>query len=410
MHVSMPCRLWRVGMSERPIDSAPAMPTPTVSLQRIQGVALLTLERPQALNALSYVMIRELTAHLQACRVDPEVQAVVLRGSGAKAFCAGGDVLEVYRDAREKRATWLDFFADEYRLDYAIHTFEKPFVALLDGITMGGGMGLVQGAQWRVTTERSRLAMPETRIGFVPDVGATYFLSRLPVALGLYLAMTGAELSGPDAVCCGLADVCVPSASLEKLQARLESLVGFNDLGIALREILSSAAGGASEISAWSTSIFAPRLPMQMPWIERHFVPEYSVMEIAASLRVRLTQADVDDDERHWLQASLAALSSHSPTMLCVTREAVLRGACQGLAEAFRMELGIVKHAIEEGDFCEGVCTRLIERGRAPAWRPPTLAEVSPEHVAIFFRPPWANAAHPLAALGVSSAAAPDAD
>lgn len=392
-------------MSEQNVDSANAASAPSVTLQRIQGVALLTLERPKALNALSYGMVRELAAHLQAFRADPQVRAVVLRGSGGRAFCAGGDVLEIYRGAREKDAGWLDFFADEYRLDYAIHTFEKPFVALLDGITMGGGMGLAQGAQWRVSTERSRLAMPETRIGFVPDVGATYFLSRLPLALGLYLALTGANLSGPDAVSCGLADACVPSAVLENLEARLESLAASNDVSTALREMFGAAAASHAETSA---PIPAPRLPAQLPWIEQHFNPGHSVTEISASLRARLEQASAED-ERQWLQTCLEALSSHSPTMLCVAREAVLRGAHQGLADAFRMELGIVKHAVEEGDFCEGVCTRLIERDRAPAWRPPTLAEVSPEHVASFFTSPWAAAAHPLAALGVSAAAAQDA-
>ena len=170
----------------------------TVLVSVVNRVAVLTLNRPGALNALSHRMVRELAEHVERCRTDERIIALVLRGNGDKGFCAGGDVRALYHAAQEGLAggtpSWQSFFIDEYRLDFALHAFPKPIVALLDGITMGGGMGLAQAASLRIATERSKIAMPETRIGFVPDVGATRFLSVMPLELELYVGLTGATL------------------------------------------------------------------------------------------------------------------------------------------------------------------------------------------------------------------------
>ncbi len=179
---------------------APHAVEPTILFRVVNRVAIVTLNRPSALNALSHEMVRELSILIERCRTDDDIVAVVLRGAGEKGFCAGGDVRALYRMATQKDTGWQQFFIDEYRLDYALHRFPKPVVALLDGITMGGGMGLGQGAKLRIVTDRTKIAMPETRIGFLPDVGATRFLGVMPAEVELYVGLTGATLSGADAL------------------------------------------------------------------------------------------------------------------------------------------------------------------------------------------------------------------
>jgi enoyl-CoA hydratase/carnithine racemase len=375
-------------------SGAPDVAQGRVHFHIVNRVAILTLERPHALNALSHAMVRELAEHVERCRKDPEIVALVLRGSGEKGFCAGGDVRALYALANagqvEGPTGWRQFFIDEYRLDFALHTFPKPIVALADGITMGGGMGLTQAATLRVATERSKIAMPETRIGFVPDVGATRFLSVMPVELELYVGLTGATLSGADALRCKLADVCVPSDWLRTFEARLEALPADQ-----VRERFSEAFVIPNPTSAMPP---AP-LDAHLPAIARHFNARFSVDEMAASLATAMSGAS-SEEARTWLKTTLEALRAYSPTMLHVTREALLRGRSMTLAEAFRMELDIVSHAIAEGDLCEGVRAHLVDKDRAPRWRPATLAEVSPERVRHFMRSPWPPERHPLAELG----------
>ncbi|MBO2981223.1 enoyl-CoA hydratase/isomerase family protein [Burkholderia pseudomallei] len=361
-----------------------------VLMRVVNRVALITLNRPAALNALSHDMVRELAAWLERCRDDRSIVAVVLRGAGDKGFCAGGDVRALYRMAKAPGRGWLPFFVDEYRLDYAIHTFPKPVVALMDGITMGGGMGLAQGAALRVSTERSKIAMPETRIGFVPDVGATHFLARLPVELSLYVGLTGATLSGADALAAKLADLSVPSSWLDTFEARLERADWSGDVLRALRAVFAPPCNVVPHAA----------LDSQMPWIVRHFDKRSGVERIVATLRQDLTRDELSREQRQWLQTTLGALASHSPTMLEVTREALLRGRQMTLAESFRMELGIVARAIEEGDFREGVRAHLVDKDRKPGWAPATLVEVQRERIVHFLASPWKREAHPLADLG----------
>ncbi|WP_414441338.1 enoyl-CoA hydratase/isomerase family protein [Burkholderia sp. 22PA0106] len=364
---------------------------PEVTMRVINRVAVVTLDRPAALNALSHAMVRELAVLIERCRRDDAIVAVVLRGAGGKGFCAGGDVRALYREAQAGSRDWIGFFVDEYRLDYALHTFPKPLVALMDGITMGGGMGLAQGAALRVTTERSKIAMPETRIGFVPDVGATHFLSALPVELALYIGLTGVTLSGADALAARLADVCVPGAWLDTFEQRLEraDFTGA-DLPGALRAVFEPPANVVPHAA----------LEGQLPWIVRHFDRRSSVERIVATLRQELDRDETGREYRQWLLATLDALLGHSPTMLAVTRDALLRGRQMTLAEAFRMELEIGVRAIEEGDFIEGVRAHLVDKDRRPRWSPASLAEVSGERVRHFLSSPWTPDTHPLADLG----------
>ncbi|KVD14134.1 enoyl-CoA hydratase [Burkholderia ubonensis] len=362
---------------------------PEVLCRVLNRVALITLNRPAALNALSHGMVRELAALLARCRADDQIVAVVLRGAGEKGFCAGGDVRALYRDAA-RRDAWLPFFVDEYRLDYAIHTFPKPVVALMDGITMGGGMGLAQGAALRVATERSKIAMPETRIGFVPDVGATHFLARMPVELALYVGLTGATLSGADALAAKLADLCVPSSWLDTFETRIENLKWDGDVLAALRRVFEPPCNVVPHAA----------LDGQLPWIVRHFDKRSTVERTVATLTQELARDELSREHRQWLQATLDALLGHSPTMLAVTREALLRGRQMTLAESFRMELGIVARSIEEGDFREGVRAHLVDKDRKPRWAPASLVELRAERVRHFLTSPWKLPAHPLVELG----------
>jgi enoyl-CoA hydratase/carnithine racemase len=359
----------------------------------VNRVAIVTLNRPAALNALSHAMVRELAVLLERVRTDDGTVALVLEGAGPKGFCAGGDVRAIYRLAREKAREgangWQQFFVDEYRLDYALHTFSKPLVALLDGVTMGGGMGLGQAAALRVATSRTKIAMPETRIGLLPDVGATHFLAKMPVEMALYVGLTGAMLSGADALHCGLADACVPGEWLDGYEARLRAAQWSGDVHASLREVFIAPCHEANDGALASFT----------PLIVRHFDRRLRVEQIVASLRADL-ESEHSHAEQAWLEATLEALTHYSPTMLEVTREALLRGRQMTLAECFRMELGIVGRAIEEGDFCEGVRAHLVDKDRKPRWAPATLVEVRTERVQHFLASPWRGEAHPLADLG----------
>ncbi|WP_322046604.1 enoyl-CoA hydratase/isomerase family protein [Paraburkholderia sp. J67] len=359
----------------------------------VNRVGIITLNRPAALNALSHAMVREIATLLERVRRDDAIVALVLEGAGPKGFCAGGDVRAIDRLARVGERLgdngWQQFFVDEYRLDYALHTFEKPIVALLDGVTMGGGMGLGQAAALRVATSRTKIAMPETRIGLLPDVGATHFLAKMPVHTELYVGLTGAMLSGADALHCNLADLCVPAEWLDGYETRLaQAHFDGNVLGT-LRRVFDAPCHEAT----------AGMLETHDALIARHFERRMQVSEIVDTLRADL-ERDPSDAARAWLEATLEALTHYSPTMLEVTREALLRGRQMTLAESFRMELGIVARAIEEGDFCEGVRAHLIDKDRKPRWAPASLAELREERVKHFLCSPWRAQAHPLADLG----------
>ncbi|WP_321815200.1 MULTISPECIES: enoyl-CoA hydratase/isomerase family protein [unclassified Paraburkholderia] len=366
---------------------------PDVLFRVVNRVAIITLNRPAALNALSHAMVREIAGLLERVRRDDAIVALVLEGAGPKGFCAGGDVRAIDRLARAGERLgeegWQQFFVDEYRLDYALHTFDKPLVALLDGVTMGGGMGLGQAAALRVATTRTKIAMPETRIGLLPDVGATHFLARMPVETELYVGLTGAMLSGADALHCHLADVCVPGEWLDGYEARLAQTHVDGNVRETLRRVFDAPCHEAN----------AGALSAHAALIAKHFNRRLRVFDIVASLRADL-EREPSDADRAWLEATLEALTHYSPTMLEVTREALLRGRQMTLAESFRMELGIVARAIEEGDFCEGVRAHLIDKDRKPRWVPATLAEVRDQRVQHFLCSPWRAQAHPLADLG----------
>ena len=322
-------------------------------LAEVRGnVATLTLNRPARLNALSHGMIAALGDHLERWAIDARVHTVVLRGAGEKAFCAGGDLRELHENAAVGAARLEEYFAAEYALDYRIHAYPKPVVALIDGIVMGGGMGISQGAALRVVGARTRMAMPETAIGLFPDVGGSWFLSRVPGEIGTYLGLAGPTIEAADAIYCGLADV--------------------------------HAGPGESAPS---------QLEVLRPAIDRHFAHQ-SVAAIMGSL-----VAEDRPECRAWAGSTLEALRKRSPTMLVVTLEMLRRGARLSLAECLRMELGLVLSCFEQGDIVEGVRALIVDKDNAPRWNPPRLADVPADTLERFFVPRWEPAQHPLARL-----------
>jgi len=360
---------------------------PEVAFEVVNRVAIVTLDRPHALNALSHGMIAHLAERFAQCAADDSIAAVVLRGAGEKAFCAGGDVRKLYHAARNDphhETPWLKFFIDEYRLDFTVHRFAKPVIALMDGIVMGGGMGLAQGAALRIATERTRMAMPETRIGLLPDVGATHFLRVLPRDLALYVGLTGARLSGADARRVGLADECVPSTWLRSFVERLEA-IRWDDAQDTMTQLARVFVPSAN------IERHAPLDDMRAQ-IKRHFA-------VCATGGVERIVASLATDESDWARATLALIESHSPTMLEVTYHALLRGRQMSLADCFRMELGVVYRAIDDGDFVEGVRALIIDKDQRPRFAPTTLAQVRAERVQHFLSSPWRREMHPLADL-----------
>jgi enoyl-CoA hydratase/carnithine racemase len=315
-------------------------------LAAVRGsVATVTLNRPAALNALTLGMIEGLAAWLDAWEHDPRIRMVVLRGAGEKAFCAGGDIRALYAHMKSGGTDHHPFFTVEYALDHRIHTYPKTVVAVMDGIVMGGGMGIAQGARVRLVGDRTKMAMPETAIGLFPDVGGSYFLSRAPGKLGLYLGLVGPTIGAADAIYCGLADVYV--GAQESPQGELEGL---------------------------------------RPAIDRHFAHE-SIEAIVTSLK-----SEDDPQYREWAARTVEALSKRSPTLLAVTLEQLKRGAKLTPAECFRMELGLIHACFEQGDMQEGIRALIIEKDNQPRWKPAGS-------VVAFFRDRWQPSQHPLASL-----------
>lgn len=354
-------------------------------LSEVQGgIATATLNRPAALNALSRDMVLELHAKLREWADDPQVKAVVIRGAGEKAFCAGGDIRALHRSFTTGGTLHNEFFAIEYELDYFIHRYPRPCICLMDGIAMGGGMGIAQGAQVRIVTDKTRIAMPEVGIGLIPDVGASYFLSRLPGALGLYLALTGIQVRAADTLYAGLADVYLPAHALTRMDDTLRQVQWSDDpradVGNALR-------------SLGTTRLPDAPLAVVRPAIDRHF-RHGDVAAILQSLRT-----ESSPEYSAWAQQTLATMATRSPLTVAVALRQLQRGKTLKLPECFRMELGLVRHCFERGDFIEGVRALIVDKDNNPRWRHGNTEPVPETDVDAFFQDPWSGRTHPLARL-----------
>ncbi|WP_082513777.1 MULTISPECIES: enoyl-CoA hydratase/isomerase family protein [unclassified Leifsonia] len=332
---------------------------PEVLTSVTDGVGRITLNRPRAINALSYAMVGIITASLEVWRSDPEVAMVVLDGAGDRGFCAGGDVRALWDNATAgSNADSRTFFRDEYRLNAMIARYPKPVVALMDGITMGGGIGLAGHASIRIVTERSTLAMPETRIGFSPDVGGTWLLGRAPGELGTHLGLTAATMGPADAIAAGFADYLVPSESLPHLMQALRERA---DPGSPPEIVLLfDETPGASELEA------------QRGWIDACYSAP-TVADIIHRLR-----------ERPEPEAARAAddLSTLSPTGLTATLAGIRSArAASNLEQALESEYRAVAWLIEQPDLREGIRAQVVDKDRSPRWNPATIDDIDTDAV-----------------------------
>ncbi len=338
------------------------------------ALGFITLNRPKSLNALTLNMIRAIDPQLAAWEEDPAVAAVVIRGEGERSFCAGGDVLAVWKSGQTAKDSGLveglaaDFFYEEYRLNRRIHRFSKPYIALIDGITMGGGVGLSVHGTFRVATERTRVAMPESAIGLFPDVGGSYFLPKLAGEIGCYLALTGARLKAADSLYCGLANAYVESAEIAALEA---ALVAANWSG-------EAEAVARSVIAGFSKDPGEAPLAAQQAQIDRTFGAE-SVEAIVTALQA---------EEGDWAEETVKTLLSRSPTSMKVAHEQLRRGRSLEFDAAMIMEYRMSQAFMAGHDFFEGVRSVLVDKDHAPKWSPVSLAEVSEALVAQHFEAP----------------------
>jgi enoyl-CoA hydratase len=330
-------------------------------LSRIEnGVGFVTLNRPKAINSLNQGMVDGLTAVLTAWEQDAAVDAVVLSGAGERGLCAGGDVVAIYHSARTDGVEARRFWHDEYLLNGQIGRFPKKYVALMDGIVMGGGVGVGAHANTRVVTDTSKVAMPEVGIGFIPDVGGAYLLSRAPGSLGLHAALTGAPFSGADAIAMGFADHFVPHDKLDTFSKAI------------------AADGVERAIAAHAVEPPPSSLPVQRDWIDECYAGD-TVIDIVAALRGH--DAGIANDAAN-------LIATRSPIALSVTLEAVRRAAkLDTLEDVLAQDYRVSSASLRSHDLVEGIRAQLVDKDRNPKWSPASLAQVTTADVDAYFAP-----------------------
>jgi enoyl-CoA hydratase len=317
-------------------------------IERRGGAGVIVLNRPKALNALTLTMVRMMAAALDHWERDPAVTRVVLRGAGEKAFSAGGDIRRLYDLGRTgDHAAQLTFWREEYQLNERIRSYPKPVVALIDGIVMGGGVGVSINAAHRVAGERFVFAMPEVGIGFFPDVGGTYFLPRLPHRAGVYFALTGLRAKAGDALAFGLVQTFVPSAA-------------FGDLAGALED----GAPVEATLARFAAEPEPSALMAEAGGIEASF-------SLSSREAILDALAGADREGFAFARAALAAMREKSPTSQAIALRQMALGATLDFHEALRVEFRIVSHICRGHDFYEGVRAVIVDKDNRPEWRPP---------------------------------------
>ncbi|MFE7095636.1 enoyl-CoA hydratase/isomerase family protein [Streptomyces erythrochromogenes] len=334
-------------------------------LVRTEGrAAFITLNRPKALNALSHPMVLRIAEALTSWADDPAVDVVVVEGAGDRGLCAGGDIRAIYEDARTGGAASADFWRDEYRLNALIARYPEPYVALMDGIVMGGGVGVSAHGSVRIVTERSKVAMPETGIGFVPDVGGTYLLALAPGELGTHLALTGTPVGAADALLCGLADHFVPSSALPALA---RELTADSVHAVLERHVEEAPAGGLASAREWIDHCYAA--------------------DTAEEIVARLLASGIPA-----AKAAADTLTAKSPTAVKVTLAALRRARRLGpLEKVLEQEYRVSCAALASHDLVEGIRAQVIDKDRDPRWSPAALEDVTPADVDRYFAPLDAN-------------------
>jgi len=321
------------------------------------------LSRPQAINALTHEMVVEIAAALAAWATDDSVETVAISGAGERGLCAGGDVTAMYRSAvAEGAAAGVDaaaFWADEYALNSTIARYPKPYVALMTGVVLGGGVGVSAHGSHRVVTETTKLGMPEVTIGFVPDVGGTWLLALAPGELGTHLALTGGTMTGADAIALGFADSYVPSVALPALLDDLERMPA------------------ADAIARHAAAVPASDLLTQRAWVDDAYAGDDPVMIVE-----RLESSPVAE-----ARAAASVIRSKSPTSVAVALEALRRSAGLTLEQVLDQEYRVGLRMLAGADMREGIRAQVIDKDRTPHWRPPTLEQVDHADVLHYFEP-----------------------
>ncbi|HYM18061.1 MAG TPA: enoyl-CoA hydratase/isomerase family protein [Micropepsaceae bacterium] len=330
-----------------------------VIFRREGELGRITLNRPKALNALNLEMCSSMLRQLHEWALDPAVRAVVIDAVPGRAFCAGGDLKDIYDWGRAKDERAARYFTTEYRLNAAIRHFEKPYIALIDGLTMGGGAGVSIHGSFRVVSENTVFAMPETSIGLFPDIGASYFLSHLPGEIGMYLALTGLRITPADMLYTGLATHFVPAGEHPEILRRLSRTESAAD-------ILDRLAAGAG----------ATPLANLREAIDRAFAKD-SVTAILAAL----------SNEGDWGLKTADLLRTRSPTSLELTFREIRRGAQLEFNECMRMEYRLTTRILSDHDFYEGVRAAIIDKDQTPRWQPNRLDAVNAETIEKHFDP-----------------------
>lgn len=343
------------------------------------GLGRITLNSPKTLNALNLEIILQMQEILHAFEKDPKVSVVFIEGAGEKAFCAGGDVKSIRHRILEMKARGGSpiplarvFFENEYKMDYMIHTYKKPVVIWGDGIIMGGGIGIAAGASHRVVTETTVLAMPEITIGLYPDVGASYFLPRMPGKIGLFLGMTAGRLKAADALHVDLADYFVPRERKEQVIASLLGASFAKEPAAVVDRILKLAGAGAE---------LGPSV------IKEHQIEIDKMMEGDTALAVVETFRKLDTTDPFWSTAASSLLRG-SPTSLALTFEQYYRSRDITLEEAFTQETKLSLQCCARHDFVEGVRALLVDKDNTPKWMPDTIEGVSAEYIDEHFQEP----------------------
>jgi len=335
-----------------------------VIIRREGRAGRITMNRPKALNALTYPMVLAIHDALKRWEQDPEVTVVILDGAGDRALCAGGDVRAIYDSASEGSGFARKFWADEYRLNAYISRYPKPYVAFMDGIVMGGGIGLSGHGSHRIVTERSQLAMPETGIGLIPDVGGTWLLAHAPGETGVYLGLTGERMRGAGTMFARFADTFVPSSRLPELAA-------------ALSEVAEPSA-----VDGIIARFSEPPPPSDLASHAREIDAAFRFDSVEA-IRDALQGMDTE-----WARKALSDLDHRSPLALKLTLAAIRSArTLPSLEEALNVEFRLTVRLLEHGEFLEGVRALLVDKDKSPKWNPPSLAGVTDEMVAQFLSP-----------------------
>lgn len=350
-------------------------------------IGLITLDAPQSLNALSEAMINEMQATLDQWADDPSICLVLLWGNGERGFCAGGDIRELYSalDGPDGHQHAVRYFTAEYRLDYSLHIFPKPVVCWAHGATMGGGLGLLSASRYRLLSPSAQLAMPEISIGLFPDVGAGYFLNRLPEGIGLFIGLTGARLNQTDSLRIGLGDMAVAD---ERPDALLASLLDTRWTG--------QTAADDNRLYRLLNQFSRDqgvRLPESHLADHEQRIARLCRGESLPEVLHKLTHESVDDP---WWQAAIRNVTEGCPTTAWLVWEQMLRARQFSLKEIFRMELTMAVRCCEGKELKEGIRARLIDRDQSPQWDYDSIEAVPAEHIEHYFTAPWSAADDPF--------------